>query len=234
MKKKIYIVEDDPKLASLLKEHIEKYDYDVFTASDFYNIKQEFEQTNPHLVLLDIHLPRYDGFYWCRQFRTISNCPIIFISARSGEMDQVMAIENGGDDYITKPFNYDVLMAKIRGMMRRTYGEYATEKQPRILDIYGFMIDLEAMEMELNNKRLALTKKEFLLLKELMQHVNQVLTREHLLELLWDDQHFVDDNTLSVNITRLRKKLQELGIENAIQTVRGAGYKMKVTWGDRL
>lgn len=232
MKKKVYIVEDDPKLANLLKIHMEKYDYEVALARDFNQITLEFGKVNPHLVLLDINLPRFDGFYWCRQIRTISNCPIIFISARDGEMDQVMAIEHGGDDYVTKPFNFDVLMAKVRGIMRRVYGEYASGKFPNIIEIQGLSLNLEAMEAEKNGKTLPLTKKEFLLLHEFMGKINQVLTRDHLLELLWDDQHFVDDNTLSVNVTRLRKKLKVLGIEHAIQTVRGAGYKMQITWGD--
>ncbi|WP_099157580.1 response regulator transcription factor [Virgibacillus ndiopensis] len=228
--KQIYLVEDDPKIAGLLKDYLERYEYTVTIVNAFDTIIDEFKQLNPHLVLMDINLPRYDGFYWCRQIRSISNCPIIFISARDSGMDQVMAIENGGDDYITKPFNFDVVQAKIKGIMRRIYGEYAVTKQADFIEIDGFVLYLTAMEVKYKEEVAVLTKNEFVLLKAFTDQINQVLSRTHLLELLWDDEHFVDDNTLSVNITRLRKKLEDIGIENSIQTVRGAGYKMVNTW----
>ncbi|WP_188456807.1 response regulator transcription factor [Virgibacillus oceani] len=228
--KQIYLVEDDPKIAGLLKDYLERYEYTVTIVKAFDNIIGEFKQLTPHLVLMDINLPRYDGFYWCRQIRSISNCPIIFISARDSGMDQVMAIENGGDDYITKPFNFDVVQAKIKGIMRRIYGEYAVSKQADFVEIDGFVLYLTAMEAKYKEDAAVLTKNEFVLLKAFTDQLNQVLSRTHLLEMLWDDEHFVDDNTLSVNITRLRKKLEDIGIENSIQTVRGAGYKMVNTW----
>ncbi|OZU87773.1 DNA-binding response regulator [Virgibacillus indicus] len=228
--KKIYLIEDDPKIAGLLKEYLEKYEYLVTIVNEFDKIMQEFKSIEPHLVLMDINLPRYDGFYWCRQIRSISNCPIIFISARDSGMDQVMAIENGGDDYITKPFNFDVVQAKIKGIMRRIYGEYAVSKQADFLEINGFYLHLTAMEAEFEGKSISLTKNEFILLKAFTDRLNQVLSRTYLLEMLWDDEQFVDDNTLSVNITRLRKKLKDIGIHNSIQTVRGAGYKIIDTW----
>ncbi|PAV28153.1 DNA-binding response regulator [Virgibacillus profundi] len=231
--KRIFLIEDDPKIAQLLKEYLERYEYKVELVEAFDKIIDEFKTVDPHLVLMDINLPRYDGFYWCRQIRSISNCPIIFISARDSGMDQVMAIENGGDDYITKPFNFDVVQAKIKGIIRRIYGEYALSKQADFLEVNGFYLHLTAMEIEYDNKSAVLTKNEFILLKAFIDRLNQVLSRTYLLEILWDDEHFVDDNTLSVNITRLRKKLEEIGIQKSIQTVRGAGYKMSDTWSEK-
>ncbi|QDP39422.1 response regulator transcription factor [Radiobacillus deserti] len=228
---RIYLVEDDPKIAELLREYLEKYDYHVQLATDFSAILEEFETIQPELVLLDINLPRYDGFYWCRKIRTISKCPIIFISARDSGMDQVMAIENGGDDYITKPFEFEVVLAKVKSLMRRVYGEYAVEQHANHIEHSGLILHIDAMEMEYNGMSVPLSKKEFLLLKEFMQNENHVLHRNHLLEILWDDQSFVDDNTLSVNVTRLRKRLEELSLVDAIQTVRGAGYKFVANWG---
>lgn len=230
--KRIFLVEDDPKIASLLQDYLQKYEYDVRIAQQFDHIIEEFGQVDPHLVLLDINLPRFDGFYWCRQIRGISNCPIIFVSARDSGMDQVMAIENGGDDYITKPFDFDVVQAKIKGIIRRIYGEYATNKQVSFLEINGFYLHLTAMEIAYHNHSATLTKNEFVLLKTFTDKLNHVLSRTHLLEMLWDDEQFVDDNTLSVNMTRLRRKLEDIGIHQSIQTVRGAGYKMVQTWGE--
>jgi DNA-binding response OmpR family regulator len=229
--KRILLIEDDPKIARLLKDYLEKYAYHVFISEQFEHVLKTFQETDPHLVLLDINLPSYDGFYWCRQIRTISNCPIIFVSARDSGMDQVMAIENGGDDYITKPFDFDVVQAKVKGIMRRVYGEYAVGKQAEYIEVNGFHLYLTAMEAAFHGQTVLLTKNEFILLKTFMDHLHQVLTRTYLLEMLWDDENFVDDNTLSVNMTRLRKKLHDIGVVDSIQTVRGAGYKMIDTWG---
>jgi DNA-binding response OmpR family regulator len=228
----ILIVEDDYKIASLLKNHIEKYEYKVHLVSQFTDIKKDFIEYRPHLVLLDINLPRFDGFYWCRQIRTISNCPIIFISARSNDMDQVMAIENGADDYITKPFNFDIVMAKIKSLLRRTYGSYATPIQPHVYEVSGLYLLYDQHMVEWQQRTIELTKKEFTLLECLLKKVGKIVSREELLEALWDNVDFVDDNTLSVNITRVRKKLQKLGIENDIETVRGAGYKITDIWSE--
>ncbi|GED16250.1 transcriptional regulator [Aneurinibacillus migulanus] len=227
---KIMIVEDDTKIAELLHSHIEKYGYEATVTKDFNHVLDLFRNIMPDLVLLDVNLPSFDGYYWCRQIRSISTCPILFISARAGEMDQVMALENGADDYITKPFYYDVVMAKIRSHLRRSYGAYAPKMEERIVEQEGLILYPERMELKLGEQITTLTKKEAVLLETLLKRFPRVVSRETLLEKLWDDQSYVDDNTLNVNITRVRKKLQELGIHDAIETVRGAGYRFNVTY----
>jgi two-component system, OmpR family, response regulator YxdJ len=227
---KIFIVEDDAKIAELIKSYLEKYGYQGKLIKEFDHILTEFQEYQPHLVLLDINLPTFDGYYWCRQIRTLSTCPIIFISARSGEMDQVMALENGGDDYITKPFHYEVVMAKIRSQLRRVYGEYAPKLAERTVELQGLLLYPERLEVTLNGSGVVLTKKEADLLEMFLTNYPRIMSRNKILEKLWDDQIFVDDNTVSVNMTRLRKKLLELGIEEAIETVRGAGYRLNLTW----
>ncbi|RXZ80606.1 DNA-binding response regulator [Paenibacillaceae bacterium] len=227
---KIMIVEDDPKLATLLASYIEKYGYQVLAVEQFDTILERFQLEKPHLVLLDVNLPRFDGYYWCRQIRTVSTCPVLFISARAGEMDQVMALENGGDDYVTKPFHYEIVMAKIRSLLRRAYGEYAAPITERICELNGFKLYPERMELELNGVIATATKKEADIIELLMQCSPRVASRDELLEKLWDDQNYVDENTLNVNMTRVRRKLQELGIHDAVETVRGSGYRLVVNW----
>ncbi|WP_195571238.1 response regulator transcription factor [Paenibacillus sp. 1001270B_150601_E10] len=230
---KIMIVEDDDKIASILQSSLEKYEYEVTRAMNFRDLKVDLLKIEPDLILLDIHLPAYDGFYWCRQFRQVTNAPIIFVSARTGEMDQVMAIENGGDDFITKPFHLDVLLAKVKSVLRRTYGEYAirsSEGNGEELNVHGLVLHRAKNTLEWNEKRVDLTKNEALLLACLMDRVDQIVSRETLLETLWDDVDFVDDNTLTVNVTRVRKKLEEIGIDKAIETIRGQGYRLLMTW----
>ncbi|WP_330655555.1 response regulator transcription factor [Alkaliphilus sp. B6464] len=224
------IVEDDKKIASLIQSHVERYGYKAYIVEDYSNIKSEFIKHNPHIVLMDINLPFYDGFYWCRDIRTISKAPIIFISARSSDMDQVMAIENGGDDYITKPFSYDVLIAKIKSALRRVYGEYSENNNSEVYEVKGLYLNINQNTLEFNEIKIELSKKEFLLIHSLLKKPNTIISRDELLEILWDDVDFVDDNTLSVNITRVRKRLEELGIRNAIETKRGQGYSITVNW----
>ncbi|WP_270169225.1 response regulator transcription factor [Paenibacillus sp. SYP-B4298] len=226
----IMLVEDDPKLAALLLSYLERYGYRVRAADDFGAILRQFEEIQPDMVLLDINLPRFDGYYWCRQIRTLSTCPILFISARAGEMDQVMALENGGDDYITKPFHYEVVMAKIRSLLRRAYGEYAARPQERICELEGLLLYPERLELELDGSRAALTKKEADIIELLMMHAPRYASRDEILEKLWDDQSYVDENTLNVNIARVRRKLLELGIHDGVETLRGTGYRLVPSW----
>ncbi|MDQ0300239.1 DNA-binding response OmpR family regulator [Salibacterium salarium] len=226
----IMIVEDDPKIAELLKSYISKYGYEVTNVQHFDKVMEAFHEHNPDLVLLDINLPSYDGFYWCRQIRTESICPVLFISARTGEMDQVMALENGGDDYITKPFYSEVVLAKIRSHLRRAYGEYASGNDERVLHKEGLRLYPERLELAFGDKMVSITKKESNVIESLLDRHPRVAGREVLLEKLWDDHAYVDENTLNVNITRVRKKLLELNIKDAVETVRGAGYRLNVTW----
>lgn len=226
----IMIIEDDKKITSLIKNHLEKYGYKTYTVGDFSNIKGEFVKNNPSLILMDINLPVFDGFYWCRDIRTISKVPIIFISARDSDMDQVMAIENGGDDYITKPFSYDVLLAKIKGVIRRVYGSYAESSNNDVFELNGLFLYVNQSIAEYNNKKVELSKKEFQVLYLLLKNANKIVSRETLLDGLWNDVDFVDDNTLSVNMTRVRKRLEDLGIKDVIETKRGQGYKLMINW----
>lgn len=224
-KHRIFIVEDDPKIASLLAETLRKYQYEVETIENFDALIEQCLAFAPHIVLLDINLPSYDGYYWCRQLRQYTMCPIVFISARSGEMDQIFALENGGDDFITKPFNYEIVLAKIRSHLRRTYGEYAVRQEERTVKQGQLTLYLERMELHLKDLAIPLQKKECIILDLLMKQSPKVVTRDQLLEELWDDQAFVDENTLNVNMTRVRKKLTDYGIVSSIETVRGAGYR---------
>lgn len=227
------IIEDDKKMAGLIKNHLERYGYSVFLVNDFSKIKDEFLNCKPELVLMDINLPFFDGFYWCTEIRTKSKAPIIFISARDSDMDQVMAIENGGDDFITKPFSYDVLLAKIKGVFRRVYGSYAIDNTDKY-DVDGLILYSDKNVLEFRGKKLELSKNEFSLLSCLVKNINKIVSRDTLLEILWNDTEFIDDNTLSVNVTRVRKKLLEIGIRDAIETKRGHGYMLVNNWsGDK-
>lgn len=227
---RILICEDDPKLCKLLCQYLEKYGYVTEVVTNFNLVMETFHAHQPHLVLLDVNLPKYDGFYWCRQIRLVSKCPIVFISARDGEMDQVMALEYGADDYITKPFHYEVVMAKIRSQLRRVYGEYAPEPQERTVESGGLTLYAERMELLWQGETVSLTKREALLMELLLHRYPRVVSRELMLDKLWDES-FVDENTLNVNIARVRKKLQELGLEDAVETIRGAGYRLSLPDG---
>ncbi|WP_203245913.1 response regulator transcription factor [Sporosarcina beigongshangi] len=222
---RIFIVEDDRKIAQLLADTLRKYQYDVAIVEDFERVTEECMAFDPHLILLDINLPSYDGYYWCRQLRQNTTCPILFISARSGDMDQVFALENGGDDFITKPFHYEIVLAKIRSHLRRTFGEYAPNQSERTVKAGVLNLYIERMELQVRNNIVPLQKKECVILELLIEAAPKVVSREKLLEELWDDQSFVDENTLNVNMTRVRKKLADYDIQSSIETVRGAGYR---------
>ncbi|WP_145949124.1 response regulator transcription factor [Paenibacillus sp. Y412MC10] len=229
---KIFIVEDDKKLVSLLEEHLHKFEYDTRSVTDFAAVLSDFRSYDPHLVLLDINLPKYDGYYWCRQIRGLSTCPIIFISAREGKMDQVMALENGADDYLTKPFDYEIAVAKISSQLRRAYGSYAASHQTRSVTVSGLTLDVDRLYLTLNGQKVELSHTEAKILEELLTRQEQVVSRDRLLDRIWDDQSFVDDNTLNVYVTRVRKKLSGLGVQDAVQTVRGQGYRLLPNWED--
>ena len=185
---KILIIEDDPKIAEHLQSYIHKYGYESFVVADFEQVMDDFQKHKPDLFLFDIKLTCYNGYYWCRQIRKQSICPVIFISARVGEMDQVMALENGGDDYITKPFHPEIVIAKIRSQLRRAYGEYAAQVVERVLEIEGLQLFPERLELTFKNEIVPLSKKEADLISSLIQRYPRVAGREDLLEKLWDDQ----------------------------------------------
>lgn len=224
-KHRIYIVEDDRKIAEMLAGMLAKYQYDTKIVEDFDSISKEAQEWDPHLILLDINLPTYDGYFWCRELRQVTTCPIIFVSARTSEMDQVFAIENGGDDYITKPFHYEIVLAKIKSHIRRSFGEYALKQEERTVKLGKHTLYMERLELESRGTVIPLQKKECVILELLFSQYPKVVSREQLLEELWDDQSFVDENTLNVNMTRVRKKLQDYEIRSSIETVRGAGYR---------
>ncbi|WP_098749416.1 response regulator transcription factor [Paenibacillus sp. EZ-K15] len=222
----ILIVEDDERIADKLKSAISKYDFNVRITEDFSRVMDIFTDTKPDLILLDVNLPKFDGFYWCRQIRTQSHCPIIFISARDSGMDQIMALENGADDYITKPFDMELVLAKIRSHLRRAVGAYASgQEDEHTVESAGLIIYPERFVVTYGDESAELTQKEAALLTMLMEKDGRVVSRERLLDLMWEDQHFIDDNTLNVYITRVRRKLRELGAGDLIETVRGAGYR---------
>lgn len=222
---RILIIEDDPKIAEHLQAYIQKYGFASFIVDDFDHVMEHFQKYKLDLVLLDINLPSYDGYYWCRQIRKQSICPVIFISARVGEMDQVMALENGGDDFITKPFHPEIVIAKIRSQLRRAYGEYAVQVEERVLELEGLQLYPEGLKLTVKDKAVPLSKWEADLIESLIERYPRVAGREDLLEKLWDDQMYVDENTLNVNITRVRKKFEAVGMKGAVETVRGVGYR---------
>lgn len=230
---RIMLVEDDEKIAAILAAELERYGYGVVRTTDFSRVREEFLAVRPHLVLLDINLPRFDGYYWCRQIRSLSKVPILFLSARSGDLDQVRALENGGDDYITKPFNLELALAKVKSALRRAYGEYALAAERSVLQAGDLLLHRTENRVSRGSNAAELTPKEFRLLWTLAERPGEIVSREELLEALWDDIDFVDDNTLTVNVARVRRRLAELGLPDAIETKRGQGYRLVVPEGRR-
>ena len=219
---KIMIVEDEPTIRSLLGETIAKWGLDTVLCDDFKQIMNIFLEEKPHLVLMDINLPIFDGFYWCSQIREVSNVPIMFLSSRNTPMDMVMAMNMGGDDFIQKPFLSDVLMAKIKALLRRTYSYI--EPTPTLIEHEGVILNLNEGKLFFGEQSTDLTKNEFKIISLLMQQKGSIVSREKIMRSLWEDESFVDDNTLTVNMTRIRKKLADIGKSEFITTVKGEGY----------
>lgn len=218
---KILLVEDDEIISKLIKQYLENWDFEVKQAQDFRNIVKEFTESNAHIVLLDLILPFYDGFYWCKEIRKISNVPIVFISSASDNMNIVMAVNMGGDDFISKPFNVSVLLAKIQAILRRTYD---MQGGISVLEHKGVILNLNDFTLSYENKILELTKNEFRILETLLINKGKIVSRDALMMKLWQDDNYVEENTLTVNVTRLRKKLEDFGIDNFIKTKVGLGY----------
>ena len=224
---KILIVEDEMNIAKELKAHLEKYGYHCLAVEDFEKVLDLFQDFNPHLVIMDINLPAFDGYYWSRKIRRVSNCPIMILSARMSELDQVYGIENGADDFVTKPFLMDVLLAKINGQIRRVYGEYAQDSQKSTLKRGNTVLNRDAVRLFTNDQEEVLTVKELMLCSILFEEFPNVVTRQQLLSAIWDNETFVEENTLSVNIKRLRKKLEGIHSSLEITTIRGIGYQLR-------
>ena len=218
---KILIVEDDMVIANVLKQHLQKWNYEVKTVSDFKNVMECFLEFDPHMVLMDISLPFFNGYHWCTEIRKRSQIPVIFLSAASDNMNIVMAISMGGDDFIAKPFDLTVVTAKIQAWMRRTY---TFQNQIHVLERQGVVLNIGSAELSYQNKKIELTKNDFKIMQILMEYEPNGVTREEIMKRLWESDEFIDDNTLTVNITRLRKKLEENGIDDFIRTRKGIGY----------
>lgn len=218
----ILLVEDDATLFSEMKERLANWQYEVHGVADFSDVMKDFSELKPDLVIIDIELPKFDGFHWCRQIRSHSSLPILFLSARDHPMDMVMSMQLGGDDFIQKPFNFDVLIAKIQAMIRRVYN-YNTG-QLHMKTWCNASIDFEKNTVTNERGTIELTKNEIYILKALVENKNKIVSRDELIRRLWEDERFVSDNTLTVNVNRLRKKLEELGLGTFIETKVGQGY----------
>ncbi|HBY3357358.1 TPA: response regulator transcription factor [Clostridioides difficile] len=219
---KIMVVEDDVSLKNIIAKCLTKWGHDVHQIENLKNIIEEFKNYNPELVLLDINLPFYDGFHWCNEIRKISKVPIIFISSRNSNMDVIMGVNLGADDYIQKPFSVDVLVAKVNALLRRTYN-FVDNNSNQIIH-NGVTLDLSTATINYEDNTIELTKNEIKILHELMKYKGQIVSRNKLMKKLWDNDWFVDDNTLTVNVNRIRSKLNEIGLEDFIETKRGLGY----------
>lgn len=220
---KILIIEDDEKLREELKIFLNKNGYNAITLTTFDNTIQDILQTNPDLILLDINLPNTDGEYICKEIRKQSNMPIIIVTSRDNELDELLSINNGADHYITKPFNIHILLAKIGSLLRRTNMQEVNDK----IDEKDFILNTSNNTIEKDGKIIELTKNEYKILKYLVQNRGKIVSREDIMECLWESESFIDDNTLTVNITRLRNKLEELELKELLETKRGRGYIFK-------
>ena len=220
---RIFLVEDDETIARLIKKHLEKWEYEVSTVQDFGNVLGEFAVCDPQLVHLDIRLPFYNGHYWCTQIRQVSKVPIIFLSSVSDNMNIVMAMNMGADDFIPKPFDLEVLTAKVQVLLRRSY-DFAGSSS--MLEHKGMLLNLSDATLLYQEQKVELTKNELKILQTLIENKTQVVTRETLMTRLWESDMYVDENTLSVNVNRLRKKLTSIGLEDSILTKKGIGYQI--------
>lgn len=218
---RLLIVEDDKGIAEAIKVQAEMWNLVVYCIENFRNVMAEFSECNPHIVLLDIGLPFFNGYYWCGEIRKVSKIPIVFISSTSDNMNMVMAMNMGADDFIAKPFDQSVLMAKLQALLRRTY-DFATAVP--VLEHRGALLNTGDSTLTYGDEKISLSKNEFRILLCLMENKGRVVSREKLMEQLWKTDSFVDENTLSVNVNRLRKRLDAAGLENFITTKFGVGY----------
>ncbi len=221
---RIFIVEDDAVIADVVERHLSGWGYQVRQCRDFEHVLEEFAAFDPQLVILDISLPFFNGYHWCRSIRQVSKVPILFLSSASDNMNIVMAVQMGGDDFVAKPFDLTVLTAKVQALLRRTYdfGPAAP-----LLECGGAVLNLSDASLTVGQARVELTRNEFRILRLLLEHRGEIVSREAIMTCLWASDSFVDDNTLAVNINRLRKKLAAAGLGDFIRTRKGAGYQVE-------
>lgn len=217
---KVFIIEDDVKINEQLGSFLKRYGYEVATSFDFENIVDIALEENPKIILLDINLPVFDGYYICKEIRKQSNVPIIVVTSRDTEMDELISMNLGADDFITKPYNAAILLARIESIIRRVYGNNSME----IYEYNGLRYNISTSEMEYEGNKSDLTKNESRILYTLIKNKGKIVSRSELMKYLWQNDEFVDDNTLTVNINRLRKKMEEIGANNMLTTKRGQGY----------
>lgn len=220
----ILIVEDDKIIAESLKETLEKWQYEVTIATNFNDIMQEFLVQRPQMVLLDVTLPAFNGYHWCQEIRKVSEVPIIFITSKTDDMDMIMAIQMGADDYIQKPFQLSVVVAKIQALLRRTYD---FNEQDDFLSIDQVIFKPYDLTISYQNETVSLTKNEAKIMAILFKGKGQFIARDRIMKELWDDESFIDGNTLAVNMTRIRKKLNGMGLSDFILTKKGVGYAVQ-------
>lgn len=218
---KIFIVEDDDVILKALEKFLKNWSYDVYFPDDFSSVYENFIKTNPDLVLLDVSLPFFNGYYWCEQIRKSSNVPIIFISSADENLNKIMAMNMGADDYISKPFDLDFLLAKIKALLRRSY-EYKDFSNN--ISYKDLIIDRDRMVLKFDNNEISLSKNEYLILEMMFKHPEKIFKREEFMDKIWQTDEFIDDNTLTVNIMRLRKKLEDIGLKDFIKTKKKVGY----------
>ncbi|MCI8885327.1 MAG: response regulator transcription factor [Dorea sp.] len=221
---RILIVEDDMTIAHTLASHLGKWDYEVRCAKDFKNIRELFEKFDPQLVLLDIMLPFFNGFHWCQEIRKISEVPIIFLSSANDNMNIVMAMNMGGDEFIEKPFDLNVVTAKVQAILRRSYSFQGTVN---VIEYHGAVLNLNDATLVNKGQKIELTKNEFRILQILLENTGRIVSRDSIITRLWESDEFIDDNTLTVNVARLRKKLDQAGLEQMIRTKKGIGYMVE-------
>ena len=218
---RIYIIEDDSIIAGKIKEHMTNWGFEARCASDFRNIMGEFAEYDPHMVLLDISLPFFNGYHWCEEIRRVSKVPVIFLSSAADNMNIIMAMSMGGDDFIAKPFDMNVLVAKVQAVLRRTY-DFGGQTQ--LIEHRGALLNMSDASLLYNGKPVELTRNDYKILLTLMENRGSIVSRETLMEKLWETDCFIDENTLTVNIARLRKKLDGAGLAGFITTKKGIGY----------
>lgn len=221
---RILIVEDDSTIASNVAAHLERWDYETKQIEDFKCVMEAFQQFDPQLVILDIGLPFYNGFYWCQEIRKISSVPILFLSSMNDNMNIVMAMNMGGDEFIEKPFDLNVVTAKVQAVLRRTYEFRGTAD---IMEWNGAILNLADATVLYQDQKLELSKNEFKILQILLENTGKIVSRESIMTRLWDSNEFIDDNTLTVNVARLRKKMEQIGLGGKIITKKGIGYMVE-------